>query len=62
MAQHRTAEHDRWQGYITVLVVNHGMIQSICILTTVVHAMIKFDLNCLMSFFRQAAEWIMAIC
>ena len=42
MAQHGAGKHDQWRGYMTVLVINHGIIKSISILTTVIHPMIKF--------------------
>jgi hypothetical protein len=45
MAQPGASKHDQWQGYMTVLVVNHGIITSISILATVIRMMIKFDLD-----------------
>jgi hypothetical protein len=43
IAQCGACKHDQWQGYITILVVNHGIIKSISILTAVIGPMIKFD-------------------
>jgi hypothetical protein len=45
MAQHGASKRDQWQGYMTVLVVNHGIIESISILATVIRMMMKFDLD-----------------
>jgi len=62
MAQHRAHEHDQWQGYMTVVVVNHGIIKSISILTASVRPMIKFDVDNLRDCFRQEVQWMLAIC
>jgi len=35
MLQGVADNHDQWRGYMTVLVVNHGIIKSISILTAV---------------------------
>jgi hypothetical protein len=43
MAQHGAGKHDQWRGYMTILVVYHGSIKSIRILTAVIRPMIKFD-------------------
>jgi len=45
MAQHGAGKHDQWRGYMTVLVVNHGIMKSISILTVVICPMIKFDVD-----------------
>jgi hypothetical protein len=45
MAQHGTGKHDQWLGYMTVLVVNHGLVKSISILMVVIRLMIKFDID-----------------
>jgi hypothetical protein len=45
IAQLGAGKHDQWQGYITVLVINHGIIKSISIHTTVIYPMIKFDVD-----------------
>jgi hypothetical protein len=45
MAQLGACKHDQWRGYMTVLVVNHGIIKSIGILTAVIHPMIKLDVD-----------------
>jgi hypothetical protein len=41
MAQRGSCKHDQWRGYMTVHVVNHGIIKSISILTAVIRPMIK---------------------
>jgi len=38
-------KHDKWRGYMTVLVVNHEMMKSISTLTVVIRPMIKFDVD-----------------
>jgi len=43
MVQYGAGEHDQRRGYMTVLVVNHGIINSISILTAVICPMIKLD-------------------
>jgi hypothetical protein len=61
MAQDGAGKHDQWRGYMTVLVVNHGIIKSICILTTVIRPMIKFDVDKPRDCFRQDVKWTLAI-
>jgi hypothetical protein len=36
MAQRCAGKHDQWLGYMTVLVVNHGIRKSISVLTAVI--------------------------
>ena len=61
MAQHGAGNHDQWLRYMTVLVVNHGIIKSISILTAVILPMIKFDLDKPWDCFRKEAKWTLAI-
>jgi hypothetical protein len=61
MAQHGAGEHDQWRGYITVLVVNHGIIKSISILTPVIRLMIKFDVDKPWDYFHQGVKRMLAI-
>jgi hypothetical protein len=61
MAQRSAGKHDQWLGYMTVLVVNHGIIQSISILTVVIRPMIKFDVDKPQDCFRQEVKWTLAI-
>jgi hypothetical protein len=61
MAQHSTGKHDQWQGYMAVLVVNHGIIKSISILTAVSGPMIKFDVDEPRDCSRQEVNWMLAI-
>ena len=61
MAQRCADKHDKWRGYMTVLVVNHGIIKSISILTAVIHPMIKCDVDTPWDCFRQEVKWTLAI-
>jgi len=45
MAQHGAGKHDQWRGYMTVVVVNHRIMKSINILTTVIRPMMNFDID-----------------
>src|SRR5882757_8140306 len=62
MAQRGACKHDQWQGYMTVLVVNHPIIESISILTAVIRLMIKFDVDKPQDCCRQEVKWTLAIC
>jgi len=61
MALRSAGKHDQWRGYMTVLVVNHGIIKSISILTAVIRPMIKFDVDKQRDCFRQEVKWTLAI-
>jgi hypothetical protein len=61
MAQRSAGKHDLWLGYMTVLVVNCGIIKSISILTAVIRSMIKFAVNTLWDCFRQKVKLTLAI-
>jgi hypothetical protein len=61
MAQCSADEYDQWRGYMTVLVVNHGIIKSISMLTAVIRPMIKFDVDKPWDCFRQKVKWTMGI-
>jgi hypothetical protein len=54
-------KQDQWRGYITVLVVNQGIIKSISIYTAVIHPMIKFDVDKPWDCFHQEVKWTLAI-
>jgi len=56
IAQHSACEHDQWQRYMTVLVINYGIIKSISILTAVIHPMIKIDVDKPRECFRQEVK------
>jgi hypothetical protein len=45
VAQRGAGKHDQWRGYMTGVLVNHGIIKSISILTVVICLMIKFDVD-----------------
>jgi len=61
ITQHGASKHDQWPGYMTVLIVNHGVIKSICILTAVIHSMTEFDSDKLWDRFRQEVKWTLRI-
>ena len=61
MAQCGAAKHDQWRGYMTVLVVNHGIMKSISILTAVIRPMITFDVSNPRDCFRHLVKWTLAI-
>jgi hypothetical protein len=61
MAQRGACKHDQWRGYMTILVVNHGIIKSISILTAVIRLMIKFDEDKPWDCLRQELQWTLAI-
>ena len=61
MAQRGECKHDQWRTYMTVLVVNHGNIKSISMLTAVIHPMMKFDADKLRDCLRQEVKWMLAI-
>jgi len=61
MAQRGACKHDQWRGYMTVLVVNHGIIKSISILIAVIRPRIKFDVDILRDCLRQEVKWTLAI-
>jgi hypothetical protein len=61
MAQRGAVKHDQWQGYMTVLGVNHGIMQSISILTAVIPPMIKFDVDKPWDGFCDEVKWTLAI-
>jgi hypothetical protein len=56
MAQRGACKHDRWPGYMTILVVNHRSRGSIGILTVVIRLMIKFDVDKPQHRFRQQVK------
>jgi hypothetical protein len=61
MGQRGAGKCDEWRGYMTVLVVNQGIIKSISILTAVIRAMIKFDVNQPRDCVRREVEWTLPI-
>jgi len=46
---------------MTVLVINHGIIKSISILTAIIHPIIKFDVDKQQNCFHQEVKWTLAI-
>ena len=61
MVQRGAGTQDQWRGYMTVLVVNHGIIKSISIIPTVIRLMIIFDVDKPQDSFRQRVKWMLAI-
>jgi hypothetical protein len=61
MAQRSAGNYDQWRGYMTVLVVNHGIIKSISILTVVIRPMITFVIHQPRNCFQQEGKWTLAI-
>jgi len=61
MAQCSAGKHDQWRRYMTVLIVNHGIIKSISILTAVIRLIMKFDVDKPRDCFHQEVKWMLAI-
>jgi hypothetical protein len=61
LAQHGSCKHDQCGGYMTVVVVNHGIMKSISILTAVIHPMIKFDVDKPRDCFHPEVKWTLDI-
>jgi len=61
MAQPGACKHDQWQGYMTVRVINHWIIESISILTADIRPMIKFDVDKPWDCFPQEVQWTLSI-
>jgi hypothetical protein len=61
MAHRGAGKHDQLQGYMTVLVINRGILNSISILPPVIHHMIEFDVDKPLHCFRQEVKWILAL-
>jgi hypothetical protein len=62
MGQRSAVNHVKWRGDMTVLVVNHGIVQSISILTTEIRPMIKYNVDQPRVCFQQELKWTLAIC
>jgi hypothetical protein len=61
MVQRSASKHHQWRGYMTVLVVHHGIIKSMIIHTAVIQPMINFHLDPPQDCFLMEAMWTMAI-
>ena len=61
MAQRGACKHDQWRGYMTVLVINHGIKKAISILSAVIRPMINFDVDKPQDCFYQEVKWTLAI-
>jgi hypothetical protein len=62
MAQRGAGKHDQWRQYMTVLVVNHRIVQPICMLTADIRRIMKFHVDKPQNCFCQEVEWTLAIC
>jgi len=54
-------KHDQWRGYLTVRVINHGIMTSISMLASVILPMIRFDVDIPWDCFRQQVKMTLAI-
>jgi hypothetical protein len=61
MVQRGACKHDQWRGYMTVLVVNHGILKSISILSAVLRLMITFDVGKLWDCLHKKVQCTLAI-
>jgi len=61
MLQRGAGKHEQWLGYMTVLVVNHGITKSISMVTTVIRPMIKLYFVTLQDCFGQKVKLTLAI-
>jgi len=61
MVQCGVGKHDPWRGYMTIHVLNNGIINCISILTVAIRPMIKFDMDKPLDCFRQDVQWTLAI-
>jgi hypothetical protein len=61
VAQCGAGKHEQWRGYMTNFVVNHGIIESISILTAEIRLMIKFNVDKPLDCFRQEVKLTLAI-
>jgi len=61
MAQRSAPKRNQWRGYMTVLVVNHGIMKSISVLTTVIRLMIKLDVDIPRDCTQQKMKWTLAL-
>jgi hypothetical protein len=61
MAQHGAGKHNQWLGYMTILVVNHGIVKYFRILTAVICLMRKFEVDNPGDSFQQDVKWMLAI-
>jgi hypothetical protein len=62
MVKRGACKHDQLRGYMTILVVNHGIIKSISKLTAVIRPMIKSDVDKQRDCLCQEVKWQLAIC
>jgi len=54
-------KHDQWPGYMTVLVVNHGIWKSFCLHNTVIHKRGKCVVDMQRNCSSQDWTWVVAI-
>jgi hypothetical protein len=61
MAQLGAGKRNQWRGYMTILIVNHGIIKSICILTAAIRLLIEFYVDQPLDYFCQEVKWMLAV-
>ena len=61
LGQRGAGTQDLWQGYLTVLVTNYGIIKSLSILTMDIRPMIKFDVAIPWDCFCKEVKWTLSI-
>jgi hypothetical protein len=61
MAQRDAGKHDEWRWYMTVLIVNLGIIKAVSTLTAIICPMITFNVDKLGDCFCHEAKWMPAI-
>jgi hypothetical protein len=61
IAQHGAGTHDQWRGYMTIIVVNHGIRQSISMPTVVIRPMMKCDVDKPWDSFLLELKWTLSI-
>jgi hypothetical protein len=61
MAECGAGKHGLFGGYMTVLVVNHGIMKSISILTAVIHPLVRCHVDTMWDCFRQEVQLTLAI-
>jgi hypothetical protein len=61
IGQQSAGKYDQWRRYRTVLVINHGIIKSIGIVTAVIRAMLNVDVDIPRDCFCHEDNWTLEI-
>jgi hypothetical protein len=56
VAQCGAGKHNQWQGYMTFLLVDYGMVKSMSLFTADIRPMIKSDVDNLRDWFHQEVK------